>query len=135
MKGGRLDWRIINKTSINVFFKIKKILFKDKLFKHDIILLAETHVGYGEAVNIPGYRYFPICRDQSKNGRYFGGLAILYKDEHNVLFNKIKDRTILVMKGGRLDWRLIKKTSINVFFKIKKILFKDKPVKVRIHDG
>jgi hypothetical protein len=32
-------------------------------------------------VNIPGYRYFPICRDQSKNGRYFGGLAILYKDE------------------------------------------------------
>jgi hypothetical protein len=46
-----------------------------------------------------------------------------------------KDRTILVMKGGRLDWRLIKKTSINVFFKIKKILFKDKPVKVRVHDG
>jgi hypothetical protein len=39
------------------------------------------------------------------------------------------------MKGGRLDWRIINKTSINVFFKIKKILFKDKPVKVRIHDG
>jgi hypothetical protein len=54
---------------------------------------------------------------------------------NNVLFNKIKDRAILVMKGGRLDWRIINKTSINVFFKIKKILFKDKPVKVRIHDG
>jgi hypothetical protein len=36
------------------------------------------------------------------------------------------------MKGGRLDWRIINKTSINVFFKIKKILFKDKPLKVRI---
>jgi hypothetical protein len=48
----------------------------------------------------------------------------------NVLFNKIKDRAILVMKGGRLNWMIINKTSINVFFKIKKILFKDKPVKV-----
>jgi hypothetical protein len=34
-----------------------------------------------------------------------------------------------------LNQKLIIKTSINVFFKIKKILFKDKPVKVRIHDG
>jgi hypothetical protein len=39
---------------------------------------------------------------------------------NNVFFNKIKDRTIWVMKGGRSDWRIINKTSINVFFKIKK---------------
>jgi hypothetical protein len=49
---------------------------------------------------------------------------------NNVLFNKIKDTAILVMRGGRLDWRIINKTSINVFFKIKKKLFKDKPVMV-----
>jgi hypothetical protein len=51
-------------------------IFLQHIFKHDIILLAETHVGYGEAVNIPGYHYFPICRDQSNNGRYFGGYLI-----------------------------------------------------------
>ena len=58
--------------------KLSDPIFLQHIFKHHIIL-AETH-GYGEAVNIPGYHYFPICRDQSKNGRYFGGLAILYKN-------------------------------------------------------
>jgi hypothetical protein len=79
--------------------KISDPIFLQHIFKHDIILLAETLVF------------------------------------NNDLFNKIKDRAILVMRGGRLDWRIINKTSINVFFKIKQILFKDKPVKVRIHDG
>jgi hypothetical protein len=32
--------------------KLSDPIFLQHIFKHDIILLAETHVGYGEAVNI-----------------------------------------------------------------------------------
>jgi hypothetical protein len=50
MRGGRLDWRIINKTSINVFFKIKKILFKDKP-RYFPYLKAKTQ-------RVPNFRFF-----------------------------------------------------------------------------
>lgn len=55
--------------------------FLHQIGKHDIILLAEIHVGYDTSINIPGYLYFPMCRTRSKNGRYFGGLAVIYKAE------------------------------------------------------
>ena len=93
--------------------KLSDPIFLQHIYKHDIILLAETHVGYGEAVNIPGYHYFPICRDQSKNGRYFGGLAILYKNE---LKPGIK---LLPIMNSNFHWFILK----NDFFNLEKDIY------------
>ena len=46
----------------------------------DVVILAETHIGYDIPVFIEHFTYFPVCRDVSSNGRYYGGLAI-YKKE------------------------------------------------------
>ena len=51
--------------------------------KHDLVFLAETHLGYNTDIQkIGSFHYHPICRPQSKhNKRHFGGLAILRKAE------------------------------------------------------
>ena len=49
--------------------------------EYDVVILAETHIGYNTPVFIEKFNYFPVCRDISSNGRYYGGLAILRKKE------------------------------------------------------
>lgn len=87
--------------------KVNDPCFLKQIGKHDIILLAETHVGYDTSINIPGYLYFPICRAQSKNGWYFGGLAVIYKAE---LKPGIK---ILPITNTNFHWFKLDKDFIN----------------------
>ena len=54
-------------------------LFVSELSGYDIIFLAETHVGHNFKAVLNGYKYFPVCRPLSKNGRHFGGLGIFIK--------------------------------------------------------
>lgn len=88
-------------------------LFINKISEHDIILLAETHVGYSDLICVPGYNYFPICRNISNNRRYFGGLAILYKKS---LKQGIK---ILPIKDTNFHWFVLKRD----FFKLPKDIY------------
>ena len=37
--------------------------FLQEIRNYDIVFLAETHVGYGDNISFPDFRYFPICRD------------------------------------------------------------------------
>ncbi|CAC5360537.1 unnamed protein product [Mytilus coruscus] len=37
-------------------------------------MLTETHLGHNTSVNIDGYRYYAVCRPQSTNARFYGGL-------------------------------------------------------------
>lgn len=57
--------------------KLEDDLFLSEVKQNDIILLAETHIGYDKKVSVEEYHYFPVCRPKSANGRYYGGLAIL----------------------------------------------------------
>ena len=52
--------------------------------------------------------FFPICRDQAKNGRYFGGLAILYKNE---LKPGIQ---LLPIMNSNVHWFILKKDCFNL---------------------
>ena len=60
-------------------------LFLSKKYKeikeYDVVILAEAHIGYNIPVFIEHFTYFPVCRDVSSNGRYYGGLAILREKE------------------------------------------------------
>ena len=58
-------------------YKMEDESFLSNIKHYDIVLLAETHIGYDKNVAIEGFHYFPICRAKSANGRYYGGLAIL----------------------------------------------------------
>ena len=68
---GGLRSKSYDKTNDDIFMK--------SISAHDIVLLAETHLGYNDNVQIDGFHYFPICRPMSRNNRHFGGLAILSK--------------------------------------------------------
>lgn len=59
--------------------KITDPLFLQEIKSHDVVLLTETHVGYNTTINIDGFHYYPVCRQQSANSRYYGGLGILIK--------------------------------------------------------
>ena len=61
--------------------KMEDELFLSNIKNYDIVLLAETHIGYDKNVAIEGFHYFPICRAKSANGRYYGGLAILTRSK------------------------------------------------------
>lgn len=61
------------------FDKTKDDIFLKSISAHDIVLLAETHLGYTDSISIKGYHCFQVCRPISRNNRYFGGLAILTK--------------------------------------------------------
>ncbi|CAG2245367.1 unnamed protein product [Mytilus edulis] len=75
--------------------KITDPLFLQEIRNYDVVLLTETHVGYNTTVNIEGFNYYPICRPQSTNSRYYGGLGILVKYEVRkgikILTNTCKD--------------------------------------------
>ena len=42
--------------------------FLHEIKDFDLVFLAETHVGHGDNMYFPNFRYFPICREKSKNG-------------------------------------------------------------------
>ena len=56
--------------------KTKDDIFLKSISAHDIVLLAETRIGYSDSVyNIQGYHYFQVCRPISRNNHCFGGIA------------------------------------------------------------
>ena len=75
--------------------KLDDDMFLSEIKAYDIILLAETHIGYNTPLSIDGYKYYPVCRPISGNGRYFGGLAIFIKQalkpHISLLVNSQKD--------------------------------------------
>ena len=59
--------------------KLQDQFFQKEINRYYIILLVENHLGYDTQIRIEGYKYFPICRSQSTNSRYYGGLGIFIK--------------------------------------------------------
>lgn len=76
---GGLNTHKLNKIEDNSFIK--------EIQQYDVVILAETHIGYNSPIVIEHFNYFPVCREISSNGRHYGGLAILRK---NYLKNYIK---------------------------------------------
>ena len=60
--------------------KVNDENFIKEIRDYDIVLLTETHLGYNSQVNIENFKYFPVCRPQSANTRFYGGLGILIKN-------------------------------------------------------
>ena len=46
---------------------------------HDIFCLSELHCAEKDVPEIEGYGCYKVCRQKSKINRYFGGLAVYYK--------------------------------------------------------
>jgi hypothetical protein len=84
--------------------KIDDYDFLQELQEYDVVILSETHLGYSDNLHIDGYSYFPVCRNVSSNGRYYGGLGIFRKisirDHIKTLPSTLKDpiRTMQKMK-------------------------------------
>ena len=82
---------LISKT----YNKIQDSNFIKQINSYDITLLCETHLGYNLPVNIENFKYFPVCRPQSSNFRFYGGLGILIKNNIRqgvkILENTCKD--------------------------------------------
>lgn len=76
-------------NKLNDHFYIKEIQ------EYDVVILAETHIGYSTPVFVEQFNCFSVCRDISSNGRYYGGLAILrrkeLKDHIKILSTTCKD--------------------------------------------
>ena len=88
--------------------KTKDDIFLRSISAHDVILLAETHIGYNDHVSIEGYHFFQVCRPISRNNRYFGGIAILSK-------SSIKDGVkILPISNTNFHWIQLKKEFFNL---------------------
>lgn len=68
---GGLNTHHVNKLNDENFLR--------EIHDYDVIILAETHVGYNTTIVTEQFDYFPVCRNISTNGRYYGGLAILRK--------------------------------------------------------
>lgn len=63
-----------------LIIQIRVMMFTlSKKYSYDIVILAETHIGFDTPVIIENFNYFPVCRDMATNGRYYGGLAIFRK--------------------------------------------------------
>ena len=71
-------WNVDSLISAN-FNKITDANFLQEIIGHDIILLAETHLGKDENIVLPEYKYYPVCRPRSANNTHFGGLSIFIK--------------------------------------------------------
>ena len=75
--------------------KVTDSLFLKEIRSYDIVMLTETHVGYSTTVNIEGFNYYPVCRPQSANSRFYGRLGILIKHKIRkgikILTNTCKD--------------------------------------------
>lgn len=62
--------------------KIEDSDFLKIVKQHDLIALAETHIGEEDKIEIEGFSCMKICRPVNKQiNRHFGGLAILYRSE------------------------------------------------------
>ena len=61
--------------------KLEDNLFLSEIEENDIVLLAETHIGYNQKIKITleDSHCFQVCRPASGNGRFYGGLAVLIK--------------------------------------------------------
>ena len=75
--------------------KLEDDLFLAEIQQHDVICLAETHIGNDQKIAVEGYHCYTVCRPKSKNNRHFGGLAILTKKDIkqfvSILHNTHKD--------------------------------------------
>lgn len=60
--------------------KLNDKLFLKEIKDYDLIILSETHVGYNTYLFIDGFTYFPVCRDMSANGRFYGGIGIFRRN-------------------------------------------------------
>ena len=92
-------WNIggLNTNGIN---KLHDDAFIHEIQSYDIIILAETHIGYNTIVNIDGFNYFPLCRQVSANGRFYGGLGIFRR-------SSLKDH-IKILPGPYKDFQWVK---------------------------
>ena len=61
--------------------KLEDDLFLAEIKQHDVIFLAETHIGNDQNISVEGYHSFTVCRPKSRNNRHFGGLAILTRKD------------------------------------------------------
>ncbi|VDI19713.1 Hypothetical predicted protein [Mytilus galloprovincialis] len=95
------------------FDKTLDPLFIQEIVKYEVILLTETHLGHNTSVNIDGYRYYPVCRPQSTNARFYGGLGILIKND---IRNGIK-----ILQNTSKDYQWLKFDKF--YFNLKKDLF------------
>lgn len=93
--------------------KMEDDMFLSEVIKHDIILLAETHIGYETPPTLEGYNYFPVCRPISGNNRYFGGLALFIR--------KSIKKHVSILTNTNKDYQWIKLDSS--FFNLKKDLY------------
>ena len=100
-------WNIggVNTHNMN---KLKDENFVQEIQNFDIVILAETHIGYDTDINIDGFNYFPLCRHVSANGRYYGGLGIFRR-------KSLKDH-IKILPGIHKDfqWIKIEKDFVNI---------------------
>ena len=88
--------------------KLNDKLFLKEVQNHDLIILSETHVGYNTDLHIDGFTYFPVCRDISSNGRFYGGIGIFRK-------NSIKEHIkILASTSKDFQWMKIEKEFFNL---------------------
>jgi hypothetical protein len=68
--------------NVNKDSKLSDPDFLHVIKQHDIIALAETHIGENDSINVEGYKSVKLCRPlTSKINRYFGGIAILYRQQ------------------------------------------------------
>ena len=92
-------WNIggINTHNMN---KLEDHLFVQEIKEYDVVILAETHIGYDVNLHVEGFNYFPVCRNISTNGRYYGGLGIFRR-------TSLKDH-IKIIPGLSKDFQWIK---------------------------
>ncbi|CAG2199053.1 unnamed protein product [Mytilus edulis] len=79
--------------------KLDDDMFLSEIKAYDIILLAETHIGYNTPLSIDGYKYYPVCRPISGNAQsiYTKNLStdILQLLEKDILHFKSKGDVLL----------------------------------------
>lgn len=91
-----------------LYDKTQDISFIKNISQHDIVFLAETHLGYCDTIHIEGFHYFPVCRPISSNNRFFGGLAVLTK-------RHVRDGVkILPIRNTNFHWIKLEKDFFNL---------------------
>ena len=55
--------------------KLEDNLFLSEIKENDIVLSAETNIGYNQKITLEDFHCFQVCRPASGNGRFYGGLA------------------------------------------------------------
>lgn len=107
-------WNIGGLISKNQNKTLDPIFIKE-IESFDLVFLAETHIGPDTCINKIGpFKFHLVCRKMTKsNRRFFGGLAILYKEG---IKNHIK---ILPNSNPDYQWIKLEKT----FFGFQKDLY------------